>query len=309
MQHRCIIVALSLQNPPDAVPYPQSLIPIKSYRPSIRHWRHKRVHDVLDDPLGIRQATFMVCQAAFEFLKKTCVVRPMHKDRLQDAVRPTPKADAFRGFNTIANGQDHVKVVVFDHAIDCATTLGLNCRKFCDSCHPLQFLPQCVSDMLADCLDVSPEELRKMGAKAVGLDIDNTIVPDGTFNFLPGVREWAQSIISAGFPVMLISNGTLMRVLPASKHLGGVPFVHLSRKPSARGLLNAAKRMNVEISELAMLGDQLFSDIKAANKCGAIPVRIDPIPAKSLYPRYYRWKDKREKPILDEYEKMQNNNG
>ncbi len=156
----------------------------------------------------------------------------------------------------------------------------------------------------ATLLDVTPGDLRKMGAKAVGLDIDNVIAPDGTFRYLEGVREWVDGILAAGFPITLISNGTLMRVLPVVKYLGGLPFIHLSRKPSPRSLLKAAKRMGVEINELAMLGDQLFSDVKAANRCGAIAVRIDPIPAKSLYPHYYEWKAKREKPFLDEFEKL-----
>jgi len=153
-------------------------------------------------------------------------------------------------------------------------------------------------------LDITPDDLKKMGAKAVGLDIDNTVAPDGTFKYLEGVREWVDDIQAAGFPITLISNGTLIRVIPVSKYLGGLPFVHLSRKPSPRSLKLAAKRMGIDVSQLAMLGDQLFSDIKAANRCGAIPVRIDPLPAKSLYPHYYRWKAKRERPYLEEFEKL-----
>lgn len=75
-------------------------------------------------------------------------------------------------------------------------------------------------------------------------------------------------------------------------------------KPYTNGLYRAAKRMRVDITELVMLGDQLFSDVKAANRCGAIAVRIDPIPMKSLYPHYYAWKEKRERPILEEFEKL-----
>lgn len=150
--------------------------------------------------------------------------------------------------------------------------------------------------------DITPEDLHKMGAKAVGLDIDNTIAPDGTFKYVDGIREWVKKIQDAGFPITLITNGTLIRVVPVSRYLGGVPFVHLSLKPLPRSLKIAAKRMNVDISELAMLGDQLFSDIKAANLCGAIPVRVDPLPTKSLYPHYYKWKGKREKPYIKAFE-------
>lgn len=150
--------------------------------------------------------------------------------------------------------------------------------------------------------DITPEDLRKMGAKAVGLDIDNTIAPDGTFKYVDGIREWVKTIQDAGYPITLISNGTLIRVVPVSKYLGGLPFVHLSLKPLPRSLRTAAKRMNVDISELAMLGDQIFSDIKAANRCGAIPVRVDPLPMKSLYPNYYKWKGKREEPYIKAFE-------
>lgn len=152
-------------------------------------------------------------------------------------------------------------------------------------------------------LDITPEDLHKMGAKAVGLDIDNTLAPDGTFNFVEGVHEWIDKIQKAGFPITVISNGTFIRVIPISRYLGNLPYVHLSCKPFSCGLKKAAKRMGVDISELAMIGDQLFSDIKAANRCGAIPVRVDPLPAKSLYPHYYKWKEKREEPILREFEK------
>lgn len=152
-------------------------------------------------------------------------------------------------------------------------------------------------------LDVTPEDLHKMGAKAVGLDIDNTIAPDGTMNFVEGIQEWVKMIQDAGFPITIISNGTFIRVIPISKYLGGLPYIHLSCKPLPRGLIKAAKRMGVDISELAMLGDQIFSDIKAANTCGAIPVRIDPLPAKSLYPHYYEWKAKREVPYIEAFEK------
>ncbi len=152
-------------------------------------------------------------------------------------------------------------------------------------------------------LDITPDDLRKMGAKAVGLDIDNTIAPDGTLKFIDGAQEWIDSVRAAGFPVTIVSNGTIFRVGPIAKKFG-LPFVSLSMKPYTNGLYRAAKRMRVDITELVMLGDQLFSDVKAANRCGAIAVRIDPIPMKSLYPHYYAWKEKRERPILEEFEKL-----
>lgn len=67
-------------------------------------------------------------------------------------------------------------------------------------------------------LDVTPEDIRKMGARAIGLDIDNTIAPDGTFKFLKGVEHWLDTMRKAGIPVIIISNGTVFRVGPIAKN-------------------------------------------------------------------------------------------
>ena len=122
-----------------------------------------------------------------------------------------------------------------------------------------------------------------MGAKAVGLDIDNTLAPDGTFNFVEGVHEWIDKIQKAGFPITVISNGTFIRVIPISKYLGNLPYVHLSCKPLSCGLKKAAKRMGVEISELAMIGDQLFTDVLAARRLGMLSVLVSPLSRKEWW--------------------------
>lgn len=152
-------------------------------------------------------------------------------------------------------------------------------------------------------LDVTPDDIKAMGAKAVGLDIDNTLCPDGKFKCIDGVKEWIRSVTDEGIPIMIISNCTIMRMLPLARFLE-LPYIHLAKKPKPRGLIKAAKRLNVDIAELAMIGDQLFSDIMAANRCGAIPVRIDPLPPETtLYPNYYRIKAKREEKYIRLFEK------
>ena len=79
-------------------------------------------------------------------------------------------------------------------------------------------------------LDVTPEDIRKMGARAIGLDIDNTIAPDGTFKFLKGVEHWLDTMRKAGIPVIIISNGTVFRVGPIAKKFGMFALLQ-SRSP------------------------------------------------------------------------------
>ena len=91
--------------------------------------------------------------------------------------------------------------------------------------------------------DIKTDDLIKMGAKGVGLDIDNVIAPDGTFNYLEGIKDWVKYITDSGIPITIISNGTIFRVKAVSKYLGNIPFLHLSKKPSPRNLIRAADKM------------------------------------------------------------------
>ena len=101
---------------------------------------------------------------------------------------------------------------------------------------------------------------------------------------------------------MIITNATNPRAGRVAKALS-LPYVHLAKKPFSYKLRIAAKRMGVNVTEMAMLGDQLFADVKAANKCGAIAVRIDPMEGETRFPRYYAKRRRKEAPILKEFEK------
>ena len=86
------------------------------------------------------------------------MVRVASHDVASKHVRgPAAKFHASRGLHAIADGEDHVEAVVLDLADNLSGALDLNCRKFCDSSilGPCKLLAQCISDVLADGLDVA----------------------------------------------------------------------------------------------------------------------------------------------------------
>lgn len=123
-------------------------------------------------------------------------------------------------------------------------------------------------------LDITPDNIKEMGGKAIGLDIDNTIAIDSTYALIPGAYEWVKRMQNSGYPVMIISNTMTFRAKYFSKLLDGIPYIGNSKKPKSDGYIKAAKTMGVKISELVMIGDQLFSDVQGANNSGAISVRV-----------------------------------
>lgn len=122
--------------------------------------------------------------------------------------------------------------------------------------------------------DITPGALHKMGAKAVGIDLDNTSFYDSTYIPFKGVPEWLEDMKKAGIPVIIVSNTYEFRAKHISKKLGGLPYIGNADKPDTKCFFDAAKLAGVNVNEFAMVGDQLFTDIQGANNAGAISIRV-----------------------------------
>ena len=152
-------------------------------------------------------------------------------------------------------------------------------------------------------LDIKIEDLQKMGAKAVALDIDNTICNDGKENCIDGLEEWIKEVQNAGIKVIILSNAMPMRPRRIAKRLG-LQYLAMAKKPKAHKLIKAAEMLNIEIQELAMVGDQLFADVQAANACGAIAIRVEPLEGETRFKKFYEHRRAKETPVLAEFEKL-----
>ncbi len=151
-------------------------------------------------------------------------------------------------------------------------------------------------------LDISIDDLKKMGAKAVALDIDNTICNDGKTDYIDGLEDWLKAIQDGGIKIMIISNAMPRRPKILSKKLN-LPYIAKAKKPKPHTLIKGADMLGVKINELAMVGDQIFADIMSANACGAIPILVDSLEGKTRFPVFYAVRRKKAAPIIAEFEK------
>ena len=68
--------------------------------------------------------------------------------------------------------------------------------------------------------DISPALLRKLGVRAVLLDVDNTIAPYSVHEPIPGARDWVRQLMDEGFQVVVVSNNYKKRVSAFAAKLG-----------------------------------------------------------------------------------------
>jgi HAD superfamily phosphatase (TIGR01668 family) len=124
--------------------------------------------------------------------------------------------------------------------------------------------------------EITPEFLRSLGAKALLLDVDNTLATYTSHTPSPGSLEWVHAMGDAGFRMIIISNNYKKRV----KSFGvkfGLDTLCFAIKPLPVGYLRAARRLKVKPQECVIIGDQIFTDIVGANLCGMKSVLLTPM--------------------------------
>ena len=137
-------------------------------------------------------------------------------------------------------------------------------------------------------LEVTPPWLETLGAKAIILDIDNTLTTHGNPVPADGVPEWIDAMKQAGVGLIVVSNNDPERVQPFADRIG-VPFIADGGKPFGRGIGRACRTLGVSPKETVMLGDQLFTDMLGGNVHRMITVLVDPIePEENLFFRIKR---------------------
>ena len=129
---------------------------------------------------------------------------------------------------------------------------------------------------LRSVLQIQPGLLRQYGIRGLMLDLDNTLTTHDNPAPAEGVLSWIGLMRQAGIAMMIVSNNRPHRVQPFAAALG-LPFVAEGAKPLPRGFRLAQKRMQLPFSQLAVVGDQIFTDILGANLCGVKSIYVRPI--------------------------------
>ena len=122
------------------------------------------------------------------------------------------------------------------------------------------------------------KKLYKEGIRGVIFDIDNTLVPHGAPADERAIRLFAR-LRSIGLDYCLISNNQLPRVKPFADAVQA-KFVEDAHKPSRKNYLKAMKLMHVDLDSCIFVGDQIFTDVYGAKRCGMRTILVKPLHPK-----------------------------
>ena len=124
-------------------------------------------------------------------------------------------------------------------------------------------------------LDIDYKKLKKMGIKVLLFDFDNTIIAHKVHKIDKKYLDLINDL-KKDFQVIILSNSLNFKKLSNTSKKLNLDFIGASFKPLGFGY-RRLKLNGIDKKEIAMIGDQLITDIWGAKRRGYFSILIDPI--------------------------------
>lgn len=154
--------------------------------------------------------------------------------------------------------------------------------------------------------DITIEMLIKNKIKLLILDVDNTLI-DYYKNITEEVINWTKEMKGQGIKLYILSNTNDKKKAEEVAKKIDVKYKHFGMKPLKKGFKYIEKQTNIKPENIAVVGDQIFTDILGGNRCKMYTILVDPIDNKKDY-WYTAWKRPIENKIKKKYKTKEEKN-
>ena len=138
-----------------------------------------------------------------------------------------------------------------------------------------------------DVFSIDYQRLFDLGYRGLLFDIDNTLVHHGD-DSTPEIDALFRKIRKTGFQVLLLSDNSEERVLRFLKNIDAL-YISDAGKPSPENYEKACRMMQIRKDQALMIGDQLFTDVRGANRAGIASIHVHYIRKPGeLWPGWHR---------------------
>ena len=129
--------------------------------------------------------------------------------------------------------------------------------------------------------DITPGFLNAIGVRFLMIDLDNTIARYSEQHPAESVIKWVADMNKNGIDLFIVSNSKRAHRVDEFSEVLGIGFTKSASKPSPKGLLFALENTSNSSGESALLGDQVFTDVLAANRAGVTSIIVRPLSLKN----------------------------
>ncbi len=122
---------------------------------------------------------------------------------------------------------------------------------------------------------INYNKLKQLGIEVLIFDLDNTlgrinetVINEETSNFLNN--------LATNFKIVIASNSKKKRVSKFCSNLN-IPYYTFSLKPTKKSFIKIKNYYNLNYNKMAIIGDQILTDIFGGNKLGIYTILVDPL--------------------------------
>lgn len=146
-------------------------------------------------------------------------------------------------------------------------------------------------------LEIDLNGLKRRRLDGMILDLDNTIISWDSEAMPEEIQQWMESLHAEGIKLCLVSNNFSGRVGKIA-NICRTPYVARAYKPLRFGFQRALEQLQLPAVRVAVVGDQLFTDIWGGNRMGMFTILTPPLSEREFittkWMRYLeRWLMKR----------------
>lgn len=131
-------------------------------------------------------------------------------------------------------------------------------------------------------LEITPDYLKNNNIKALILDVDNTLL-DFDLKILDGLESWCENIKNNNVKCIILSNSNKETKVKMIADLLKINYIKFAMKPLKRGFKLAKKELNIPEENIAVVGDQIFTDVIGANRMKMHSILVKPLAEKDLW--------------------------
>ena len=150
--------------------------------------------------------------------------------------------------------------------------------------------------------EITLKMLEQNNIKGLILDVDNTLI-DFDKKMPEGIKEWAENLKSNKIKMCIVSNSNHKEKVENTAKKLEIPYIFFAKKPCIGGLKKAGKIMSLEESQIAVVGDQIFTDVIGANRAKMFSILVKPINEKDIW--ITKFKRPIENKIIQKYLKQE----
>lgn len=129
--------------------------------------------------------------------------------------------------------------------------------------------------------EISLKYLKENNIKGLILDVDNTLI-DYYKNISEDTINWANELKQNGIKMCILSNSNKKEKVREVAQKLELEYSYFGMKPLKRGFKKAKQKLDLENSEIAVIGDQIFTDVIGANRMKMHSILVEPIEEKDI---------------------------